>query len=134
GAARLASPPRPQQDNVSLEFAQPPEIPFRRSAENNDFAISPDGRTIAFIGGSGSTTAVFLRRLDTFAFRKLEGSDGANAPFWSSGGDWIGYTAGNKLWKSKVAGGAPPEAICDVNPAGARASWVGNTILLSEMR
>jgi Tol biopolymer transport system component len=134
GAAWLVRPPPPRVEAIDLQFAQPDELRFFRSSENDDFTVSPDGRTVAFLAGTGPTNALFLRRLDSYEFRKVEGSDGAHAPFWSSGSDWIGYSANGKLWKTKIAGGAPPEAICDVNPFGARATWVGNTILFSETR
>ncbi|MCU1348375.1 MAG: serine/threonine protein kinase, partial [Acidobacteria bacterium] len=51
------------------------------------------------------------------------------SPFWSPDGAWIGYSAGDKLWKTEVGSGAVPQAICTVGPTGAVGSWGGHTIL-----
>jgi serine/threonine protein kinase/Tol biopolymer transport system component len=131
--ARFFTPSRSSAQPVRMQIAPPPDLRPERGSELNEFAISPDGRTLVFVarGGAGS---LVLRRLDSFQFTKVPSTDGAASPFWSSDGEWIGYSAGGKLWKTKLAGGAPPEALCDVNAFGARATWVGDTILFSELR
>jgi Tol biopolymer transport system component len=121
-------------ERISMQIAQPPELEVRHSMELNDFAMSPDGRTMVFVAGSGGTNVLCLRGLGSFAFRKVEGSEGALSPFWSSDGLWIGYSARGKLWKTKVAGGAPAVAICDITPVGVRASWQKDTILFADTR
>lgn len=80
---------------------------------------------------SGDDSALVVRALDETRVQKIEGTDGASAPFWSSDSTWIGYGARGKLWKIQPAGG-PPQAICDVSVRGAVASWQGDTILFAE--
>ena len=119
-----------------LHFALPPEVQLRAHPELSSFALSPDGRTIVFVAATGNRgpTSLFLRALDSYEIRKLEGSDGAVNPFWSSDGKWVGYSARGKLWKMRTEGGTPPEPVCDVVSAGARASWQGSTILFHDSR
>jgi Tol biopolymer transport system component/predicted Ser/Thr protein kinase len=131
-AARRFAPPPARGAGVRLQFAPPPELVPQRSSELCDFALSPDGSAIVFAATSGGSGALFLRRFDSFEVRRVDGSEGALSPFWSSDNAWIGFTARGKLWKTAVAGGVPPRAICDVAPAGARASWQGDTILFSD--
>ena len=76
-------------------------------------AVSPDGRTIAFIAASAQGTGqVYIRQRDSFAIRQLQGTEGATSPFWSPDSRFIGFFASNKLWKIAVSGG-PAQALAD---------------------
>src|SRR6185503_10924508 len=75
-------------------------------------AVSPDGRTIAYIGGAQGSTAdpqLFVRTLDDLQPRALAGTEGAYSPFFSPDGKWIGFAAGLQLKKVPVAGGSVVE-------------------------
>jgi Tol biopolymer transport system component len=85
-----------------------------------------------FNASSGGASALFLRSLDSYAIRKIEGSEGSTGAFWSSDGAWIAFAARGKLWKTKISGGAAPEALCDVSTLGAVGSWQGHTILFAD--
>lgn len=78
-------------------------------------AISPDGRTIAFITTSGGLTSLWVRPLNS-APRELTGTEGAHLPFWSPDSRSIGFFAGGKLKRVEIAGG-PPVAIAEVSNA-----------------
>jgi len=131
GASRLSAP-HVAPSAVRLQLSPPEGIEFLSSPESANFALSPDGRTLCFTGSQNRKQALFLRPLDSFDVRKVEGSDDGSAPFWSSDGAWIGFSAHGKLWKTRVGGTAVPEALCDVWGAGAVASWVGKTILFAD--
>jgi serine/threonine protein kinase/Tol biopolymer transport system component len=117
---------------IRLHLAIPEDIQYESSFEFPNFAVSPDGGTLCFVGRQGTTLALFLRALDSFDVRKVEGSDGASSPFWSLDGEWIGYNAHGKLWKTRVGSNTVPEALCEVSSGGAVGSWVGKTILFAD--
>lgn len=66
------------------------------------FALSPDGRTLAFVGRSGE---LFVRRMDEFDARPLDGTSGARTPFFSPDGAWVGYWADGAIYKISPQGG-----------------------------
>jgi Tol biopolymer transport system component len=108
-----------------------PGLELFRSAEQVPLAISPDGQTIALTAIENGKRWLFLRRLDSSVVRKVDGTEGAISPFWSSDGAWIGYSTRGKLWKTKLSGGAP-HALCDT-AAGATGTWQGDTILFTDL-
>ncbi|HEY4642647.1 MAG TPA: protein kinase [Thermoanaerobaculia bacterium] len=129
GVARMQQSP---VQSVRLQFLPPEDVRTPFLPESPNFAVSPDGHTLAFGGNSHGTDAIYLRRLDSFDLKKVDGSDGGNSPFWSSDGQWLGFSAHGKLWKTKIGGGAVPQALCDTLGPGALASWVGDTILFAD--
>jgi serine/threonine protein kinase len=125
--------PRPPPAKAHLHISLPPEMRPTEFYESAAFALSPDGRTLCFVATTGTAEhSLFLRDIDSYALRKIEGSGGASGPFWSSDGHWIGFSARNKLWKTRILGGTGPVALCDVAQAGAMASWQGHTILFCD--
>ncbi|HSR15851.1 MAG TPA: protein kinase [Gemmatimonadales bacterium] len=54
-------------------------------------AISPDGRTLAYVTGVGSEGQLMLRRLDAATATPVPEADKAFAPFFSPDGLWLGY-------------------------------------------
>ena len=123
---------RPAATTASLHLWLPPTVRPLRFYESNNFALSPDGRMLCFNAWSGGASALFLRSLDSFAIRKIEGTEGSTGAFWSSDGAWIAFAARGKLWKTKISGGVAPEALCDVSALGAVGSWQGHTILFGD--
>ncbi|MBK5254453.1 MAG: PD40 domain-containing protein [Vicinamibacteria bacterium] len=85
-----------------------------------DPAVSPDGRTIAFAATDGSTNAtrLWLRDLNSLTPRPVPESDGANQPFWSPDGKWVGFFARNKVMKAPRSGGSPQTLAEASNPRG----------------
>ena len=62
-------------------------------------AISPDGRSIAFIVGKPTTpdTQLWVRSLDSTTATRLDDAAGARQPFWSPDGKRIGFFSTTKL-------------------------------------
>jgi serine/threonine-protein kinase len=69
-------------------------------------AISPDGTELAYVAIHSGTRQILLRALDSLVARPLAGTEGANTPFFSPDGQWLGFFAGGKLKKISVSEGA----------------------------
>jgi eukaryotic-like serine/threonine-protein kinase len=93
------------------------------------FAISPDGRTIALVAAvqEGQTT-LWLRSLGNLLLRPLSGTEFASYPFWSPDGHWIGFFAEGKL-KKIPAGGGPVQVLASSGIARG-ASWGADGTIL----
>ena len=71
------------------------------------FALSPDGRTLAFVANSpGGAPALWLRPLAEVAAQPLPGTENAQQLFWSPDNRWLGFYADGKVKKVPAAGGA----------------------------
>ena len=85
-------------------------------------AISPDGRTIAFVARfPDGKTKLYLRALDDVAPRALAGTEKAIAPFFSPDGRWVGFVAERQLKKVPIGGGSVV-TLAEVNVVSG-ASW-----------
>jgi serine/threonine protein kinase len=90
------------------------------------FAISPDGRRLAFVASNEGKSQLWLRQLDTVAARPLPGTDGAILPFWSPDSRSIGFFADGKLKRIDVGGGLP-QSLADTGSASAAGGSFGGT-------
>jgi dipeptidyl aminopeptidase/acylaminoacyl peptidase len=92
-------------------------------------ALSPDGRHFAFTASSeDGTSQLWLRSLDAIASRAVPDTHGATFPFWSPGGDKIGFFARGSLWTVQIDGGRP-QRICAA-PDGRGGSWNDHGIIV----
>jgi Tol biopolymer transport system component len=71
------------------------------------FALSSDGATLAFVGGSGTARQLYVRRLDSPAVTAIAGTQGASSPFFSPDGQWIAFVSSESLKKVRVSGSSP---------------------------
>ncbi|HSM19917.1 MAG TPA: serine/threonine-protein kinase, partial [Hyphomicrobiales bacterium] len=103
------------------------------------FAIAPDGATVVFAGestaaGAASSTMLYRRPLAEPMAVVIPGTEGAEYPFFSPDGQWVGFAAGGKLKKVAFAGG-PPIQLCDVGGTFGGASWgTAGVIAFSDVR
>ena len=85
-------------------------------------ALSPDGARVVYASSGSGTRQLYLRELDRFDVTTLPGTEGAQRPFFSPDGEWVGFFADGLLQKVAIAGGLPV-TICDAPVVGRGASW-----------
>ena len=109
----------------------PPALALQGGGGDRLLAISPDGRSVAFVASSAGKTQIYLRRADQFDPVPVRGTEGGVDPFFSPDGQWLGFMSAavpsggtlavlRKLQKVRIGGG-PPTTLCDATNRGA--SW-----------
>ena len=114
----------PSPGPIRFTFSSPELVAAQNDPEASGFALSQDGKTLAFIGAINGTRHIFLRSLNQFDVRALAGTEGATFPFWSPDGASLGFFAAHKL-KTISAGGGEPKTLCDVEFARG-GTWSGD--------
>ncbi len=124
-------PPAVAFENVRFQI-QPPEAGgFGSHPEGHDIALSPDGRTIAYVAFGPGKSLVHLRDLGTLEPRPLTGTEGARSVFWSPDGTSLAFFAGGKLKRIAREGG-PSQVICDASGANTGDWGSQGTIVFSQ--
>jgi serine/threonine-protein kinase len=129
----IARPPSEAPgDSPVVRFIEEPPTPLDLGSLGHSgpaVALSPDGKTMVWVGAAGRATQLYMRHLDENETRPIEGTEGAVAPFFSPDGEWIGFSVGDEgLMKVAVRGGAP-QSICEVrHPHGA--TWGDGFIIV----
>jgi eukaryotic-like serine/threonine-protein kinase len=83
-------------------------------------ALSPDGRTLVFVGGSQATDPLYRRELGWLVPERIQGTEGGATPFFSPDGRWVGFMADGRLRKVALAGGPP---LLIATAAAGEATW-----------
>ncbi len=115
----------PQPDVRSVEFNVGPPAETVLTNPYGATAVSPDGRYLVFAAGSVATnsSSLWLRQMDSRSARQLQGTEGANFPFWSPDSQWVAFYQAGKLKRTGIVGGAP-QVLCDAaNLAGSGGTW-----------
>jgi serine/threonine protein kinase len=117
-----------------LRRSSPPEMRVDLNTPSTpaplDFALSPDGRYLAFVASGDGPKRLWLRSLDEVDARPLMGTDDASLPFWSPDSHVVAYFAASKLFTIDLSG-SPPHALADA-PVPRGGTWnVDGTILFS---
>ena len=112
---------------LSVDENMAPRPPSHR------FALSPDGRWLAYVGNDDQSREVrlWLRSLQGNTSQVLTGTDDGMAPFWSVDSRSIAFYANGRLMRIDVGGG-PPTPVCALppetqNPTG---SWGPNDVIV----
>jgi serine/threonine protein kinase/Tol biopolymer transport system component len=119
GAAMAAINRSAPRDVVRLHaLLLPPDNSFLTGG----MALSPDGRTLAFIAtDANGERQLWLRQLDAARAQPLEATTGASDPFFSPSGSEIAFFANGELRRISISGGAVT-TICEAG-AGAGGTW-----------
>jgi eukaryotic-like serine/threonine-protein kinase len=116
----------PRLPTVRLSVLQPEGESFSFGAE--DYAIAPNGRTLAFVAADSSgTPRLWTRSLEGLMGRPIPGTDNASKPFWSPDSRAIDFFAEGKLKRVRPGGGV--QAICDA-PNARGGSWGAKDVIV----
>jgi hypothetical protein len=104
------------------------------SAFYDGFALSPDGRTLAFAArNKAGLQRIWLRRLDGDSAHEVTGTDGGSYPFWAPDGRKFAFFATGTLKRVDVDGGQL-QTICDAPGHWLRGSWSTKDAILWHAR
>jgi len=98
------------------------------------FALSPDGRQLAFSSvAADGRIALWVRSLDSLEARLLPGaelsSNGADVFFWSPDSRYIAFGDSGDLKKVDVSGG-PPQTLCHMNGVLIGGTWNSDGVIV----
>jgi serine/threonine-protein kinase len=114
---KLTHPPVATQPRVvRFELASPDGTAFR--ANSNNLAVSPDGRTVAFVSCGTAQCRLFVRDINQTTARALDQTGDAASPFFSPDGRSIGFFADGKLKRISLSGGTPTVLADAPDPLG----------------
>ena len=111
---------------LGLRSPEPAEIPHVKFSLNPggevlDAVIAPDGRHIAYVAGEDQFR-LWIHPLDSEKPRSIDGSEGAQRPFWSPDSQLVAFSVGDEIRKVSVRGGPP--VVLSPRPSG---NFVGGT-------
>jgi eukaryotic-like serine/threonine-protein kinase len=118
GVAHWRSIQSAESRHLRLSLLPPPSTSF----VPYNFAISPDGRRLAFVAATqDGGTALWIRAMAAGAAQQLTGTEGATFPFWSPDSRQVGFFQASKL-KSVDPSSGVVQILCDA-PGGAGGAW-----------
>ena len=103
------TPPRIRRIDPITRFSISPPEGYRVAPGPwaPEAAVSPDGQTIAVVlADSRAAQSLWVRPLAQASFQRLEGTEGADLPFWSPDAKSIGFFADGDLKKVSLEGGS----------------------------
>jgi eukaryotic-like serine/threonine-protein kinase len=114
------------------------KIPAARP-DRTAIAISPDGQTVVWRAQTESGTRLYRRSLDRLDATAIDGTEGADSPFFSADGESLAFWAAGQLKRISLDTGGPPTTICVIPRSGPNgnarivgASWGdGNRIVFA---
>jgi eukaryotic-like serine/threonine-protein kinase len=93
----------------------------------SSFAISTDGRWVAYSAESAGSRRLFIQSADgSTSGREVTGADGASLPFFSPDTTQIGYFANGWIWRIPVDGGGSPQQVTRAESDSAGATWTAD--------
>ncbi len=106
-------------------------------APGSPFAVSPDESRVAFVAVAlpnndtvaSGTNSIWIRDLTLPKPHELAGTMGAQYPFWSPDGRWLGFFANGKLNKIEARGG-PVVPLCDATDSGRGGAWNNQGVII----
>jgi len=98
-----------------VRFTVPTQSDLSDRYTSSGFALSPDGRTLAYVDGLGPTYTLSVRSLGTLQSRAIATSERVSSPFWSPDGRAIGFFTLDALKTVDIADGTV-QTVCPLPP------------------
>jgi serine/threonine protein kinase/Tol biopolymer transport system component len=109
----------------------PPEIRTDIvTSGTGDFALSPDGRQLAFVAASGGMPRLWLRSLSDHTAQLLMGTEGTETPFWSPDNRSVAFVTGTAMKRLDLGGGAPRTIATSADRRFISATWGADDVIL----
>jgi eukaryotic-like serine/threonine-protein kinase len=106
------------------------EIETPATNDPRSFALSPDGRQLAYVAANAEgQSRLWVRQLASTKALPLAITEGGAAyPFWSPDNRWIGFFSGGKLKRIEATGGSP-QIVTDAK-SGRGGTWNADGVIL----
>jgi Tol biopolymer transport system component len=117
---------------VQFDVSQPPGTIFAPPIARQPFAISPDGTRLAFIATDPNGTNIWIRDLAALDMRRVPGTEGAWALFWSPDSRSIFFSVKTSLKQVNLETNSTRSAVTLPHPA-MYGSWRSKTELLLDL-
>ncbi len=114
---------------TSLSIVCPPDAPPAVYGTSL-LALSPNGRSLAYVAQRRGARQLYQRSLDRFETVPIRDSEGASNPFFSPDSRWLGFSTVNALKKVLLEGGTP-QTICAATDVRGVSWGARGTILFS---
>ena len=124
-------PSSPEQLVNQFAIAPSPRAPLQ-STFRNELAISPDGRHIVYTAAIEGSSQLYLRSLDDVLVSPINGTKGAQHPFFSPDGKDLAFFAAGKLKRIPLTGGSATD-LTDAGGNGTMGFWSEDTIVFSSV-
>jgi eukaryotic-like serine/threonine-protein kinase len=116
--------PAPIENVARVEYPLIPAEGTLLSGPDVPFAVSPNGRYIAYVTvDPDETSTLAVQSLASGEHKLLPGTEGASTPFWSADSEWIAFFAANSLKKVRVSTGLAQTIAHEVSTTFSGASW-----------
>ena len=122
--------PRPLAQFVLLTA---PDGPLRTVGVDSEVAISPDGTRVVYASGQGAASRrrLYLRQVGELGATLLRGTEGGNAPFFSSDGQSVGFRVFPRFTLKRVSVlGGPAVTITEPASTPLGVSWGPDDIIV----
>jgi len=81
-------------------------------------ALTPDGQSMIYVGRSGTSTALFRRRMSDLTPTLITGTDTAIVPIVSPDGKWVAFLTSTAVRKVPLEGGVSTPIVVSPRPDG----------------
>ena len=108
----------PASDTLSVVFLGP------------SVAVSHDGDTVVYAATRDGVRQLYRRALDQLDAVPISGTEGAQLPFVSPDGEWVGFELDGTLRKVALAGGPPATLYDGSDVVPTDASWGTNDLIV----